>query len=262
MALLVHSLWLGRCGIGCRMTRCRWTAVGGPNVGRQAWVAWDRARDRMRVGVGVGPPTSGRGEGSGSCSCDELLWHHDVASDRHDAGDAGRPGRGDARPGHRRRPHPRRRGRVGTQSRYRADRPPLRAARRSDPASDDLADRDMLARRGPRLPRRRAYRHRRVCAYDAIWRERRRACWSLPGRERSVAVLAPLSSTELLEVADLLVNQDDAARPQPPSLRRAVSSAYYALFHELVGDSVHRVAGTGPATQAQRNAVSRWYSHS
>ncbi len=75
-------------------------------------------------------------------------------------------------------------------------------------------------------------------------------------------MLAPLSSTELLEVADLLVNQDDAARPQPTCLRRAVSSAYYALFHELVGDSVHRVAGTGPATQAQRNAVSRWYSHS
>src|SRR5260370_35295339 len=64
------------------------------------------------------------------------------------------------------------------------------------------------------------------------------------------------------EAADLLVTQRDAARPKLTCLRRAVSSAYYALFHELVGDSVHRVAGTGPATQAQRNAVSRWYSHS
>lgn len=70
-----------------------------------------------------------------------------------------------------------------------------------------------------------------------------------------------MNGAALLEVAELLVGHDDVARPRPSCLRRAVSSAYYALFHELICEAVHRAVGTDAATQAQRDTVSRWYSH-
>jgi len=70
-----------------------------------------------------------------------------------------------------------------------------------------------------------------------------------------------MSSAELLDAADLLVAQDTAARPRPGHVRRAISSAYYALFHELVNEAVQRVAGSDPSRQTERDVMSRWYSH-
>src|SRR5260370_13060345 len=74
-------------------------------------------------------------------------------------------------------------------------------------------------------------------------------------------MFAPMNGAARFEVAELLVGHDDVARPRPSCLRRAVSSAYYALFHELICEAVHRAVGTDAATQAQRDTVSRWYSH-
>jgi|SRR5215475_8071058 len=71
----------------------------------------------------------------------------------------------------------------------------------------------------------------------------------------------PITSAELLDIAELLVAQDSPARPRPGHVRRAISSAYYALFHELVTEAVGRAVGTDPATQAERDVVSRWYNH-
>ncbi len=72
---------------------------------------------------------------------------------------------------------------------------------------------------------------------------------------------APVTSAELLDVAELLVAQDSASRPRPGHVRRAISSAYYALFHELVDAAVSRAVGSDPARQAERDVVSRWYRH-
>ncbi|GAB1817742.1 hypothetical protein [Herbidospora sp. RD11066] len=48
-------------------------------------------------------------------------------------------------------------------------------------------------------------------------------------------------------------------RLQTAHLRRATSTAYYAVFHELVGQGVRRVAGKGG--DDHRHTVSRWYAH-
>lgn len=44
-------------------------------------------------------------------------------------------------------------------------------------------------------------------------------------------------------------------------LRRAISSAYYALLQELVRRATRRTVSDEPEREADRNAVSRWYSH-
>jgi hypothetical protein len=75
-------------------------------------------------------------------------------------------------------------------------------------------------------------------------------------------VTAPIASGELLEIAELLADQDDPAYPRPTHLRRAISSAYYALFHELVREAVAHAVGDSSAKQAEREAVARWYNHS
>ena len=61
--------------------------------------------------------------------------------------------------------------------------------------------------------------------------------------------------TDLLEQARHLVRRD-AKRPKQVNLRRAVSSAYYALFHLLVADGAK---GVRPA--AVRDHVRRLYEH-
>lgn len=72
---------------------------------------------------------------------------------------------------------------------------------------------------------------------------------------------SPISSSELLAVADDLLGLYDPASPRPELLRRAVSSAYYALFHELIAEAVRQTLGVDASRSADRHAVARFYQH-
>lgn len=69
---------------------------------------------------------------------------------------------------------------------------------------------------------------------------------------------APITSEALLSVADTLARLDD---PTTVARRRAVSSAYYALFHGLIAEATRRTFGDDPAHDEDRYTVSRWYNH-
>lgn len=61
---------------------------------------------------------------------------------------------------------------------------------------------------------------------------------------------------DLLHLARRLATVD-RTRPKQANLRRAVSTAYYALFHHLVDDGVASVANRSRAAAARRQLVSR-----
>jgi hypothetical protein len=69
---------------------------------------------------------------------------------------------------------------------------------------------------------------------------------------------------ELLSQARMLASLDGASRPisvpLQANLRRAVSSAYYAVFHLFISESVGLLLREGPPNLAAR--VSRSFSHS
>jgi hypothetical protein len=60
----------------------------------------------------------------------------------------------------------------------------------------------------------------------------------------------PLAN-DLLDQARLLATMD-ATRPKQASLRRAVSTAYYAVFHLLLAACTRRIAPATPAGLAER----------
>lgn len=62
---------------------------------------------------------------------------------------------------------------------------------------------------------------------------------------------------DLLRQAEHLLNYEGAAASQA-SLRRSVSTAYYALFHLLIEDAANRWPGTPEA----RTAMERGFKHS
>jgi hypothetical protein len=67
---------------------------------------------------------------------------------------------------------------------------------------------------------------------------------------------------ELLDLADILAGRGAGrGRPRTVHMRRAVSSAYYALFHELVNAACEELLGDGPTAETQRNTAARWFSH-
>jgi hypothetical protein len=67
---------------------------------------------------------------------------------------------------------------------------------------------------------------------------------------------------QLLEQAQALAMLDPR-RPKQANLRRAVSSAYYAVFHMLVYSASWQAAGPRKSTLANtaNNIVGRWFSH-
>ena len=69
---------------------------------------------------------------------------------------------------------------------------------------------------------------------------------------------APITSEALLSVADTLAQLDD---PSTAARRRAVSTAYYALFHGLIAEAVARTVGDDPDRDEDRYTYSRWYAH-
>lgn len=64
-----------------------------------------------------------------------------------------------------------------------------------------------------------------------------------------------------MEQAERLVHLDPR-RPKQANLRRAISSAYYALFHLLVAEGVRAfVPGTGPSARSLRVILARVFEH-
>jgi len=63
----------------------------------------------------------------------------------------------------------------------------------------------------------------------------------------------------------------DRRRPKVINLRRAVSAAYYAVFHRLISDAVAGTVGVGPDVAARHpnnpstlrldHAIARWFTH-
>lgn len=66
-------------------------------------------------------------------------------------------------------------------------------------------------------------------------------------------------SDDLLDLAQSLAHLDPT-RPKQAVLRRAVSTAYYALFHMLIEQGTSHVAG-GPNDKALRSYLARRPSH-
>lgn len=63
---------------------------------------------------------------------------------------------------------------------------------------------------------------------------------------------------DLLEQANHLAKRE-TKRPKQASLRRSVSTSYYALFHLLTADAT-AIIGTA-MTLASRQAMARWFDH-
>jgi hypothetical protein len=65
---------------------------------------------------------------------------------------------------------------------------------------------------------------------------------------------------DLLEQARLLAEME-SGKPRQASLRRAVSAAYYALFHSLVDQACRQMFGTAHRSRLLRQAVARAFDH-
>ena len=71
-----------------------------------------------------------------------------------------------------------------------------------------------------------------------------------------------IDPSSLLELARELA-QLDPRRPRQAALRRAVSTAYYALYHRIVLDGANHLVGywgTGDE-RAIGDAATRWFTH-
>lgn len=67
----------------------------------------------------------------------------------------------------------------------------------------------------------------------------------------------------LLEQARHLTDRERGpGRPRQASLRRAISAAYYALFHFLVGGACSQVVGVAADRRAVRALLARAFKHS
>jgi uncharacterized protein (UPF0332 family) len=67
-------------------------------------------------------------------------------------------------------------------------------------------------------------------------------------------------SADLLKQARTLANLD-ARRPKEASIRRAISTAYYAFFHFLLDEATGILVGTGPNDKTMRHLLSRCFGH-
>jgi uncharacterized protein (UPF0332 family) len=58
-----------------------------------------------------------------------------------------------------------------------------------------------------------------------------------------------------------MLTQSEPRRPKQATLRRAVSTAYYGLFHFLIEESTALLLGTGPENAALRQLAGRAFIH-
>ena len=66
---------------------------------------------------------------------------------------------------------------------------------------------------------------------------------------------------DLIEQARLLAIHDIKGKPKQANLRRAVSAAYYALFHFFVDEACRAIVGTQHSQQGYRNSLARAFVH-
>lgn len=67
--------------------------------------------------------------------------------------------------------------------------------------------------------------------------------------------------SELLEVARLLLNTDFPKTPSDAQLRRAVSTAYYALFHKILRAAAARFVGPDQSATPAFSLIYRGFNH-
>src|SRR5271165_93304 len=67
-------------------------------------------------------------------------------------------------------------------------------------------------------------------------------------------------SSDLLKQAETLANQDQT-RPKDASIRRAISTAYYALFHFLLDEAAGILVGTSQSDKPLRHILVRCFVH-
>jgi len=65
---------------------------------------------------------------------------------------------------------------------------------------------------------------------------------------------------DLLAQARMLARRDPR-RPKQANLRRAISTAYYGLFHFLIEESTSLLCGAGPSDAAFRHLAARAFVH-
>ncbi len=65
---------------------------------------------------------------------------------------------------------------------------------------------------------------------------------------------------DLIELAEFIAKRD-AGRPKQASLRRAISTAYYAVFHYLIDEVCSAQIGTQNTQRPYRHALSRAFAH-
>lgn len=70
---------------------------------------------------------------------------------------------------------------------------------------------------------------------------------------------SPIWASSLLNTADKLAAGSGAGRPALADLRRGTSTAYYALFHQIIRHA--SIACTPEATEADVANISRWFTH-
>jgi hypothetical protein len=70
-----------------------------------------------------------------------------------------------------------------------------------------------------------------------------------------------LAPTEFVDVARLLADPTAAAPPPDAQLRRAVSTAYYAVFHTALTTAAGRFMGTGATMSAGYALLYRGFNH-
>jgi uncharacterized protein (UPF0332 family) len=71
-----------------------------------------------------------------------------------------------------------------------------------------------------------------------------------------------INADDLLSHADALLVSKGKGAPSQVNLRRAVSAAYYALFHRLLADSADRLVGRTKCNEATYALVYRAFEHS
>lgn len=67
-------------------------------------------------------------------------------------------------------------------------------------------------------------------------------------------------AVHLIEQAELLATKEPR-RPRQASLRRAISSAYYGVFHHLIDEAVRFVVGTSRRRADLRTTLRRSFEH-